>query len=329
MKVWRHLSDLLTTDGTCAMITVAGTAGSTPRETGARMVVRSDGGFYGTIGGGTLELQAIGWATSAIENGKAGWHLRTFSLGPDLGQCCGGRADVAVEVFTQTQSAMAAELAALEDQGRWFSTCAVVREGRPVQRSIGASEPSQAIELSADGILHEHFGEPRRELNLFGAGHVGRAVVLALAPLPFRINWIDNRTDAFPAAVPPNVTKIQTREPAQLAAGANEDSFVLVMTHSHALDEEIIASALLRQTIPYVGLIGSATKRKRFEKRLLARGIAQQAVSAMVCPVGTRQIVSKAPAAIAAGIAVELLIADQTLHLAASRGLAQPIASGQ
>ena len=164
----------------------------------------------------------------------------------------------------------------------------------------------------------EQFGDSNRKLYLFGAGHVGRALVLALAPLPFDVIWIDPREGAFPSAVPSNVVTIQSENPAAEIADAPPGSFALVMTHSHGLDLEIIDAVLRSSRFAYAGLIGSATKRARFSRRLREAGVPDEKISAMICPIGIRSIKSKHPSAIAAATAVQLLERDEVLRCAES-----------
>ena len=97
--------------------------------------------------------------------------------------------------------------------------------------------------------------------------------MLALAPLPFVVEWIDPRPDAFPSHAPANATLRRPDEPVEALRPAVPGTFVLVMTHSHALDLSLVGAALGDDRFPYVGLIGSATKRARFEKRLAEFGI--------------------------------------------------------
>jgi xanthine dehydrogenase accessory factor len=164
-----------------------------------------------------------------------------------------------------------------------------------------------AAVLSKDGALLQRFENERTPLYLFGAGHVGRAVVLALAPLPFHVTWIDPRPGAFPAQAPLAGAMLMPADPGTALEEAPAGSFVVVMTHSHALDLEIVARALAAGRFPYVGLIGSATKRARFLGRLRALGLGE-AAERLVCPIGVTTIRSKLPAVIAAGLAVDLLI---------------------
>ncbi len=103
----------------------------------------------------------------------------------------------------------------------------------------------------------EPLGESARAVYLFGAGHVGRALALALAPLPFAVRWIDSRREAFPARAPANVALFHAPEPALQLDAAPDGALIVVMTHSHAIDLDIVAAALKAERFGYVGLIGS------------------------------------------------------------------------
>ncbi len=148
----------------------------------------------------------------------------------------------------------------------------------------------------------------RPHLVLFGAGHVGAAVVRALAELPCRITWVDQREEMFPV-----------HHACQCAGGSDRHagmhrrlrgrpaSTFLVLTHSHALDQRLSEHILRRPGSDWFGLIGSKTKRKQFQRRLAERGIAEQRLRDMVCPIGLPGIVGKAPAVIAASVVAQLL----------------------
>jgi xanthine dehydrogenase accessory factor len=139
---------------------------------------------------------------------------------------------------------------------------------------------------------------------------------MALAPLPFKVTWIDPRPDAFPQYLPANVTAIHADDPAEVLAGMPDGAFVLAMTHSHPLDLAVMAAALADTRFPYVGVIGSKTKRARFTRQLAEAGIGRARVADMVCPIGVAAIHSKLPAVIAATTAVELLERDEALNMA-------------
>jgi xanthine dehydrogenase accessory factor len=151
---------------------------------------------------------------------------------------------------------------------------------------------------------------PKDHLMLFGAGHVGAAIVRALAELPCRVTWVDEREDLFPANLPANVVVEATDTPESLAEQAAPGTSFLVMTHSHALDQRLAEAILKRPSAgeDWFGLIGSNTKRKQFEHRLRDRGVTQARLDGMVCPIGVPGIEGKAPAVIAVAVAAQLLM---------------------
>lgn len=301
-------------DGVAALVSVLVARGSTPREAGSRMIVTRGDAISGTIGGGRLELESIRRATSLLEAGRDTTELQRLALGPSIGQCCGGDVELAIEIFGRDRLDQLERLAGAEAAGP-FQTTTVLTDGEPTVREIVGAERCQPYARLAEGSrLEESFGIPLRELLLFGAGHVGRALVLALAPLPFAVRWIDGRPEAFPDLPLANLTRVVSDHPVDELARVGEEAFVLIMTHDHGLDLEILDAALRLDRFPYVGVIGSATKRARFEHRLKALGHDGDRCRAFVCPIGIPGISSKEPAAIAASVVAELLIEDQKIR---------------
>jgi xanthine dehydrogenase accessory factor len=155
--------------------------------------------------------------------------------------------------------------------------------------------------------------QPRgKPLALFGGGHVGRAIVQAMAPLPYRVRWIDSRDEIFPSTLPPN-TQAEHSDPVHDAVTDLEPgSSVLIMSFSHAEDLDIVAACLRRlrssQDLPYVGLIGSATKWATFRHRLIERGFGQDELARITCPIGIAGIEGKEPEVIAVAVAAQLLM---------------------
>ncbi len=147
---------------------------------------------------------------------------------------------------------------------------------------------------------------------LFGGGHVGHALVRVLADLPFRVHWIDSRDQVFPALVP-GLVHCEHSDPVHgavkdLAAGSR----VLIMSFSHAEDLDVLAACLQRarnkQDLPFIGLIGSATKWATFKHRLQAKGFDEADFSRVTCPIGLPGISGKSPAEIAVAVAAQLLL---------------------
>jgi len=315
MRVWTRLLDTIDGHGRAAMVTVAATRGSTPREAGARLIVQPDGGFTGTIGGGTLEWRAISVAQAALaRQAPRKAELRNLVLGPDMGQCCGGQVELLYEVLDRSDRDAVAALAAREVAGT-FTTDGRIGDAGVVRVAGTGAVPPGSASLAGD-VITEGFGDDRRPLLLCGAGHVGRALVMALAPLPFAVTWVDARPDAFPPHIPANANVRRLDDPAETIAAAPDGSFVLVMSHSHQLDLALVYAALADDRFPYVGLIGSKSKRARFEKRLAAAGIPTARIAELVCPIGVPGIGSKLPAAIAAATAAQLIIRDEASRLA-------------
>ena len=217
MPVWTRLLEALDRHGRAAMVTVASARGSSPREAGARMIVHPDGTFTGTIGGGALEWQAIAMAQSAVTRAPKA-ELRRFALGPELGQCCGGQVELLVEAFAETDRDRVAALATRELAGP-FATIGRLSDEMVRREIADVAVPPGAASL-VNGALREGFGDERRRVVLFGAGHVGRALVLALAPLPFVVEWIDSRPEAFPTRAPANATLRRLDDPADALAAS-------------------------------------------------------------------------------------------------------------
>ena len=286
--------------------------GSCPRGVGAAMTVTADGAI-GTIGGGALEFDAIVRARDLLRfDADQPWlrYQHRFHLGPDLNQCCGGAVTVLFERFGALERS---GLAALASNGV-TSVARPVVTGGPMQ---GAGALARACIQAGDHggkWFVELVVERRTPVAVYGAGHVGRAVVRALAELPFAITWIDVSTDRFPSDVSAGVTTVVAVAPETVVANVADRAFHLVMTHSHSLDEAVVASVLRRGGYEYLGLIGSATKRVRFRQRLARAGFGTSDLDKMISPIGLEAIRGKEPEVIAASVAADLLLRRQLAH---------------
>lgn len=302
--------------GRVTRVVVAGVAGSAPREAGAAMLVWPDDtgfGQEGTIGGGALELEAADMA-----RGLTAPRVMTRALGPDLGQCCGGRVTLVLEPFD------AARLAEVPETGLYARAVAPGLVGQSptplaVQRLLTDARGqgvAPAIHLT-DGWLTERIHTPAHAVWVWGAGHVGRALVGVLAPLPdLALTWADTAPDRFPAAIPAGVTAVPATNLALLAAHA-PPAHHLILTYSHAIDLAL-CDALLRRPAHSIGLIGSATKWARFRNRLTAMGHGAAQIARITCPIGDPAL-GKHPQAIALGVAAALLRAIQRRALKRDR----------
>jgi len=314
------------------LVTIAGVRGSAPRDVGAKMLVtRADS--RGTIGGGELEYQCIRIAADRLRTSDTTGRVRRFPLGSNCGQCCGGVVDVLFEplagiacrddllrawscrddvvMLTVLDSAGRPRKALLDQHGTVHGDAQP--DKRELQLAAAALEDRQAaMRVDMPGrhesfLLLEPVMDARFNIAVFGAGHVGSAIVQLLAGLDCSVRWIDGRRDIFPDAVSGNVQCIATADPVREVAALPAGAYCLVLTHSHALDLDIVAATLRRDEVAFCGLIGSMTKRRRFEQRLRQQGLNDAQLRRMTCPIGIGGINGKAPQEIAIATAADLL----------------------
>jgi xanthine dehydrogenase accessory factor len=156
--------------------------------------------------------------------------------------------------------------------------------------------------------LFETLSPQRPRLWVFGAGHVGQALVRLLSELAlFEITWIDSRDELLPANLPECVTTHACAQPSELIGAARPATRYVVLTHDHGLDYALCRSIILRGDAAWLGLIGSASKSARFRSRLLRDGVGADMLAGLTCPIGIPGVASKLPAAIAIAIAAQLL----------------------
>jgi xanthine dehydrogenase accessory factor len=253
--------------------------------------------------------------------------VRDFPLGPSLGQCCGGFVRLLFEAFTLRERDHLLAIADLSDglalrplnSGAPLQAAAHRKEHRaewplPVARVVremlsGARPRAPAlvrVGKGEPGWLVEPVSRGSHPLYIYGAGHVGRALVRALEDLPFAVTWVDTSPARFPETVPPHAKAEVAADPAAFAQRTEADAVHIVLTYSHALDLVICLSLLKRGDFRFLGLIGSATKRARFVKRLSELGIAEGQLARLVCPIGLPGIGGKEPAMIALSVAAQL-----------------------
>ena len=296
-----HLFDVVAKHGPVMRVVVADIAGSVPREVGAAMLVWP-GGQTGTIGGGTLEFEATQSALEMLAQGKTS-RLSVHPLGPQLGQCCGGSVTLVSERITaQSLTKLADATYFLRRVSGQADMPLAIKRQEALARGQG-----QVVETNlADGWFLEPLTMRKTSLWIWGAGHVGRAMIDVIAPLDdFDITWIDTAKARFPENVPVQVTQLVGKDPAQLVAYAPKDAHHLIVTFSHALDLEL-CHRILMHGHSFAGLIGSKTKWVRFQRRLRDLGHKESQISRITCPIGDPTL-GKTPQAIAISVAAGLL----------------------
>ena len=358
------LRERVVRDGRAVLVTVAHTTGSAPRDAGTTMVI-SAGDAVGTIGGGHLEFEALRIARDALASAAplGAWIVR-FPLAASLGQCCGGVATLAFNVVRQGEHGwLDAALACRRTHTPFALVSRIGSHAAPLLvsadnavGSLGAPlDDSAAIALARQRVATGTVGamlvpaaaangttlllqivRPRDfNILLFGNGHVGRALAQVLGTLDASVRWIDGRGHDFPAQVAANVDTVLTDDPVAELNAAPRGAWVLILTHSHALDFDLTQAALRRDDWSYLGLIGSRSKRNQFERRLAVRGMPPAALARIVCPIGAQPgiaIRSKEPGAIAIAVAAELLALREALAarggMGASAVVGAPVAVG-
>jgi xanthine dehydrogenase accessory factor len=247
-----------------AMVEVARAKGSTPREAGAYMLV-SRSAIHGTIGGGQLEFMAIDQARQIIADPKGLQELMLdIPLGPEIGQCCGGRVEVLIRLVDDELKA----------------------------------ELLRTAEAEQERLPH---------IYLFGGGHVGQALAVALSLLPVRVTVVETRAEALDG-MPEGVETRLTSVPEEMVRSAPAGAAFVVLTHDHALDFLIVAEALKRTDAAYVGMIGSQTKKATFRSWYLkSAGGSEADFARLVSPIGGDTVKDKRPAVIAALVAAEIM----------------------
>ena len=248
----------------CAELTSV--RGSSPRAAGTFMLIGEDA-TLGTIGGGALEYLVIARARQVLRDGLPDDSM-DIPLGPEIGQCCGGRVEVGLRVVDEALAA----------------------------RLIARLEAAQAT------LPHVY---------LFGSGHVGHALAKALSLLPLRVQVIDTRPEEL-TGLPQNVEAKAVAVPEAVVRSAPAGSCFVILTHDHALDFLIASEALKRVDAPYVGMVGSGTKRARFASWYLSEGGDRDALDRLVLPIGGSAfpggLGDKRPEVIAALAAAEIMV---------------------
>lgn len=331
MHGWRtwlsDLQQLLVHGDDAVLVTIALTEGAAPREVGVKMVVARDRTFH-TIGGGALEWRAIEFARRLLRDGAHtgslnGAHrattppcstrrLERVSLG-EYGDAPLGAATLAFERLTIADLAWVTLIGKRLAAGDACVRTVSFADDSPVLLSDALPHINYADCLLWDAgpMMTETLVREAFPVMVFGAGHVGSALVRVLATLPCDIVWVDDRPAQLLArasdALPANVTTITSDDPPSCVAQAPDGCSFAVMTYSDTLDQHIVESVLQSNRFDYLGVIGSHTKRHTLEQILYARGIAPAQLRRLHCPIGLEGMPSSAPEIIAVSIAAQLL----------------------
>ena len=310
------------------LVTVCHVAGEAPREPGAKMLV-TQYQCFDSVGGGALELRAteLARAMLAMPAGAAGADRRIerMTLESDCGEFSSAVVELAFErIDTGAMQALRVLRRRARGQQDTWRLAALDGDAAPSVydqdgKRLCGTGPAQLL-LPGPGIacklrtgddgarwLVDAIFSPRPHLMLFGAGHIGAAVVRALAALPCRVTWVDERDQMFPPLLPSHIKAESHTTPEAAVARASAGATYLIVTHSHALDQRLAETILRRGDALWVGLIGTRTRRSQFERRLRQRGVAAASIDALTCPIGVPGVADQNPAVIAASVVAQLL----------------------
>jgi len=309
--------DALQDEVAIARIVIARVRGSAPREVGTCMLVGLRW-TLGTIGGGQLEFAAIATARTLLTDLRCPpAQLHRFVLGSELAQCCGGIVELWVERFTRADLETLSAGVLAQRLGWSALSSSVTDEGIERQIVTTMAQPdgmhTRAQLMSTSGgrpRFWERLDTRRPSIWLYGAGHVGQALIRVLERLPVQVAWIDSRAEQLPDDVAPSI-QVMPFEPLQTVSQAPPTTRFVIVTHSHELDFALCRAVLERRDFAWAGVIGSKSKSARFRSRLAREGVSPAQIGRLVCPIGIDGVDSKLPAVIAVAVAAQLV---QTLH---------------
>ena len=300
-----QLERLVAKHGHVARVAIAEVKGSSPREQGASVFVWSDG-QCGTIGGGALEYSAVNAARNAL--GAYRMWTDVHALGPELGQCCGGVVRLVTEVFDKSHLPKVQCGLVIRTIGA-PNAAQELRINRVLKNARAQGEVPQSI--WQDSVFCEPVSERKTPIWVWGAGHVGRAIVQVISQLPtFDVTWVDVAKDRFPDTVLDNVNVLFSPTPDDYVRFAPIHARHLILTYSHALDL-VLCDAILHHGFADLGLIGSKTKWARFKKRLGEMGHSALSIETINCPIGDPAF-GKHPFEIAISVSHSLLKSQST-----------------
>jgi len=306
---FQKTNECIKSHGKIARVLILKTFGSAPRDEGTTMLIW-DSGQFGTIGGGELEYQVTRLAKKIIIDNK-GSRIKKFSLGPDMGQCCGGAVELLIEILDETK----VKFISVDDG---FFARPVFKDEKSLNvQALIKSYRNKSVPIKTsfkDGWLFEPVTKEKELIWIYGAGHVGTAIANILSKLSqFSVTCIDTSQDRYPDNFPKTVEKLITKNPAQIVQYAPSETHHLILTYSHALDLEI-CHQLLQHNFATAGLIGSKTKWARFKKRLNELNYTFEQINRIICPIGEPSF-GKSPYEIAIGVASMLLDKEKNIKL--------------
>ena len=281
---------------------VLSTAGSAARAAGALMVRLEDGSFLGTVGGGSPELESQRLCHDAL-SGKPALRMNFKRGVVDI--ACGGSQLIGIRGLSLADAPALRAAIESADAGTPVELAVDWSAPVPVAAAGGSAGADSTPRMEGDLYLEPVVCAPR--CVIFGGGHVGRALVPALAAIDFDVVVVDDRPEVAAAENFPAASSVILGDFKDISASVTlgRRDYVVVMTHGHAADEDVVAQAIEAHPL-YLGCMGSRNKRRVLEGVLASRGVSADEVAAVDLPIGL-SIGAVTPAEIAVSIAAKMI----------------------
>ena len=293
----------------CYLVALIESEGSTPRTSGAYMLVGEQGLLYGTIGGGGMEYAAQQLAQKRVKTG--GSFVKAYDLSPQAGMACGGKCEVQFcylpandavsKLVEQGETALAAH------KPWWFLLPLDAGSALPqIAENIALNGRRGVIDINEQKFYAEQYSYDG-VVYVFGAGHVARELVPLLCHLGYACVVLDDRKEFADSATFPTAEKVLQVDFTQLekVCALKQNDYAVVMTRGHVHDANV-ERYLLTTPVSYIGIMGSKNKAKMAREALLAEGYSEEQLARVTTPVGLA-IGSETPAEIAVSIAAQLI----------------------
>ena len=301
----------LATGASCYLIALIESEGSTPRSSGAYMLVGESGYLYGTIGGGGMEYAAQLTAQKRLRDGMTASFAQHYDLSPQAGMACGGSCQVQfcyLPANAATARLVEQGLAALAVQEPWWlllplgdTACSCA-----IKKDLPLAGHRGVVELDKVHYYAEQYSYDGR-VYVFGAGHVARELVPLLCHLGFSCVVFDDRAEFADAGIFPQADVVQQVDFRALDAVCQllARDYAVVMTRGHVHDANC-ERFLLTTPVSYIGIMGSKNKAALARAALLSEGYSEKQLARVTTPIGI-SIGSETPAEIAVSIAAQLI----------------------
>ena len=293
----------------CYLIALIESEGSTPRSSGAYMLVNKNGWVAGTVGGGGMEYAAVLEAQKKLQKGEARSFQKRFDLTTAAGMACGGYCSLQFCYLpAQKETEILAEYVLYKLEGRypWWLLLPMGEGSILVEDFLPLKKHQGFYDLDGKEYYAEQYNYDGRVF-VFGAGHVARELVPLLSHLGFKCVVLDDREEFADPAVFPAAHKVLQVDYTKLEGivKPNCKDYAVVMTRGHVHDANC-ERFLLTTPVPYIGVMGSKNKAKLARETLLAEGYTEAQLDRITTPIGL-DIGSETPAEIAVSIAAQLI----------------------